>query len=140
MKIMMKEMIKKWLDKKKYNQKIRKIKNDYSLLFQLIIYYDDIPRIQVLRQGSIMEDPVFRNFKLKKNDLVFFIQIGTNSSLLSNFKKSKYYDNHIKFDNEKGIYAFLSSGEFENIDSITLDIMNNILEFNKDYTVSLKLL
>lgn len=130
--------IRNLIDKYKYNKNLKKIRKDPSLLFQLVIYYNDLPKIQILRQKSLIGDEKFTI--TEENGLAFFISLGTKQDLISNFKSSKYYENHVIVDSNKGIYAFLCSGEFENIDSVSLYLMHNIFGFREDYDVTLKLL
>jgi hypothetical protein len=122
-------MVTKFLKSIKDNYDLYRIKNNSKLLFQMTIFQNSIPRIQVLRQKSLAQ---FNIDIENKRGLAFIILIGELDEFDKKFKVTKYYKESRQIDLNGMKYVIFTDSDIENINTIYFDIFKEVFGYTED--------
>lgn len=129
-------MILATIKKIKYNYKLWKIKRNPDILFEKIEFQNNMPRLQICRQASMVR------FGVKIEDergFAFLVLVGDVEKFNEAFKKTKYYGKAQKLEVDALKYVILTNSDPSNLNKIYFDMFEQVFGYPKDKEYSTEL-
>jgi len=129
-------MIIEIINKIKYNYKLWKIKRYPDILFEKIEFQNNMPRLQICRQASMVR------FGIKiedKRGFAFLVLVGEVEKFNESFKKTKYYEKAQKLEIDSLKYVILTNSDPSNLNKVYFDIFKQVFGYPKDKEYSTEL-
>ncbi|AUC80169.1 hypothetical protein CW736_12650 [Nonlabens sp. MB-3u-79] len=122
----------------RHNRRLSLIKNDPNLRFEMTIYQNNLPRMQVFRQATIIQ---FGLNIIEENGLAFFVLIGDVDKFNKAFQSTVYFQDSQKINLEGLKYVILTDSDPSHINKIYFDVFEKVFGYTpeKEYQINLKI-
>lgn len=129
-------MILEIINKIKYNYKLLKIKKNSDILFEKTEFQNNIPRLQICRQASLVR------FGIKiedKRGFAFLVLVGNVETFNEAFKRTKYFEKAQRIEIDSLKYVILTNSDPSNLNKVYFDMFEQVFGYPKDKEYSTEL-